>query len=108
MRCVVRSLRSDSDWSCSEPRISATLIVYRMDSLQELVGNGNWMLSLPITCRGVLLTEATLTGEGDARADEFETPRPILRLTALPPVVCERRAGGGVRFYMEPEVTCCR
>jgi chitosanase len=38
--------------------------VYRPEALQELVGAGNWALTLPVTVRGVLIDADVLAGRG--------------------------------------------
>jgi chitosanase len=59
--------------------------VYRMDSFLQLISDGNWDLTLPMTVHGVQITASALTmvpAEQPVRAAVLEASHPILELTA--------------------------
>jgi chitosanase len=58
--------------------------VYRMDSFQQLITDGNWELTLPMTVHGVQITDTALTNGGaeqPVRAAVVDAAHPILELT---------------------------
>jgi chitosanase len=73
------------DWLASQP--AATLLprtVYRMDSFKKLISDDQWELALPLTVRGLVINEETLTppGHGNAQVDEvrlLRLQRPFMR-----------------------------
>jgi len=58
--------------------------VYRMDSFQQLITDGNWELTLPVKVHGVAITADALTNgttEQPVRAAVVNAAHPILELT---------------------------
>jgi chitosanase len=58
--------------------------VYRMDSFQQLITDGNWELTLPMTVHGVQITADALangSAEQPVRAAVVDAVHPILELT---------------------------
>ena len=77
---MTRDIATRRSWLANHSNTLLNKTVYRMDALQEIISTGNWSLSLPLSCRDIQLTESLLTGAGDARATDLESPRPMLRL----------------------------
>ena len=51
------------DWMANNANALLQKCVYRMDAFNALIAEGAWDLQLPLTVRGVVLTEALLSGE---------------------------------------------
>lgn len=58
--------------------------VYRMDSMQTLMGSQKWDLSLPFSVRGIVIDRSVLSGGQAVRVSADETPPRLLRLRKPP------------------------
>jgi chitosanase len=75
---IQRYIEVRRDWLTHHSNTLLHRTVYRMDSFRDLIGEGKWGLELPFRVRGILIDEAALEPEGDARAaEENEEPRPL-------------------------------
>jgi chitosanase len=63
------------DWLANSSNAMLRKTVYRMDTFQDLINRDAWDLPLPLTVRGLVLTQALLEGTGGGgRALRLSTP----------------------------------
>ena len=68
------------DWLANHSIPLLRKTVYRMDALQKLVDDGAWALPLPLTVRGLTLTEEVLSGAPPIRVSAEVAEQRLLRL----------------------------
>lgn len=56
---IAEYVKTRRNWLATHPNPVLHPTVYRMDAFNKLIQNGNWMLSLAITVRGVVIDEGT-------------------------------------------------
>jgi len=65
-------------WLANNSNPSLPPTVYRMNAFLQLIGDGNWDLPLPLTVRGVLISEDVLSGAAPAQSSpptlQLQTP----------------------------------
>lgn len=76
---VSRYVDTRREWLANHSIKILNKTVYRMDAFRLLISSGNWDLILPITVRGNLINEDTLTKISTASADI--APQRLLQLT---------------------------
>jgi chitosanase len=72
------------DWLATHSNTLLRKTVYRMDSMQTLMGSEKWDLSLPFSVRGITIDRSVLTGGPAVRVFADETPLRLLRLRKPP------------------------
>ena len=72
------------DWLATHSNTLLRRTVYRMDSMQSLMGAEKWDLSLPFSVRGITIDRSVLTGGPAVRVSAEETPPRLLRLRKPP------------------------
>jgi chitosanase len=70
------------EWLANHPNELLHRTVYRMDAFRELIEEGRWDLTLPFTCRGVVIDEHVLSFAPSPRADSAEDVAQLMRLRA--------------------------
>jgi len=68
------------NWLATHDNTLLRKTVYRMDSMQTLMGSEKWDLSLPFSVRGINIDRSVLTGGAALRVSADETPPRLLRL----------------------------
>lgn len=76
---IERYIEVRRDWLANHSNDLLHKTVYRMDSFRELIGDENWALGLPFTCRGVWVSETVLSEPGDPRAGSDVDEMRLLR-----------------------------
>jgi chitosanase len=77
---IQRYIEVRRDWLAHHSNTLLHKTVYRMDAFRGLIEDGNWELSLPFICRGVLVNETALSEPGDPRAGSESDEMRLLRL----------------------------
>lgn len=72
------------NWLATHSNTLLRKTVYRMDSMQTLMGSEKWDLSLPFSVRGITIDRSVLTGGPAVRVSADETPPRLLRLRKPP------------------------
>ncbi len=72
------------NWLATHGNTLLRKTVYRMDSMQTLMGSEKWDLSLPFSVRGIVIDRSVLTGGAALRVSADETPPRLLRLRKPP------------------------
>lgn len=72
------------NWLATHDNSLLRKTVYRMDSVQTLMGSEKWDLSLPFSVRGVMIDRSVLLGSPAVRVSAEETPPRLLRLRKPP------------------------
>lgn len=67
------------NWLATHRNTLLRKTVYRMDSMQTLMGTEKWDLSLPFSVRGITIDRSVLTGGPAVRVSADEAPRRLLR-----------------------------
>jgi chitosanase len=66
------------DWLANNANALLHKTVYRMDALQKLIDDGSWELPLPLSVRGIMITEDVLMGSAPVRASaQLVEERPL-------------------------------
>lgn len=68
------------NWLATHSNTLLRKTVYRMDSMQTLMGSEKWDLSLPFSVRGIMIDRSVLMGGPAVRVSADETPPRLLRL----------------------------
>jgi len=72
------------NWLANHPNPALHPTVYRMDAFIQLINNGSWGLPLPLTVRGVLITEDILSAASPTRPSAHTPDEGTLHLQAPP------------------------
>ena len=72
------------NWLANHPNPALHPTVYRMDAFLQLIGNGTWDLPLPLTVRGILITEDVLSGSVPLRPSAHAATEGTLQLETPP------------------------
>lgn len=83
------------NWLANNPNALLHATVYRMDSFLQLINNAQWDLPLPLSVRGVLIDQDTLSGTTPPRPSAHGPDETTLRFQT-PPV-----QGDGVRAVQQ-------
>ncbi len=76
---IERYVKVRRDWLANHSNTLLRKTVYRMDALQDLIDGNRWELALPLTVRGVEISEAVLSGSPLRASAEVAEAR-LLRL----------------------------
>ena len=71
-------------WLATHPNPALHPTVYRMDAFLQLINNGTWNLPLPLTVRGILITEDVLSGSVALRLSAHAATEGTLQLETPP------------------------
>jgi len=71
-------------WLANHPNPALHPTVYRMDAFIQLINNGSWGLPLPLTVRGVLITEDILSATSPTRPSAYTLDEGTLQLQTPP------------------------
>ncbi len=81
MAWVIHYVATRREWLANHSIPILRKTVYRMDTFQALLQQKKWRLELPMTVRGVVLSEETLGSEAVRPISADENPSRILKLT---------------------------
>ena len=66
-------------WMANNANLLLRNCVYRMDSFNSLMGQGAWDLPLPLTVRGIVLSEAVLNGSAGGAGRILKLAQPMMQ-----------------------------
>ncbi|HXR37854.1 MAG TPA: peptidoglycan-binding domain-containing protein, partial [Terracidiphilus sp.] len=72
------------NWLANHPNPALHPTVYRMDAFLQLINNGTWDLPLPLTVRGILITEDVLSVSVPLRPSAHAATEGTLQLETPP------------------------
>jgi chitosanase len=72
------------NWLANRPNPALHPTVYRMDAFLQLISDGMWDLPLPLTVRGVVITEDVLSGTAPLRPSAHAADEGTLQLQTPP------------------------
>jgi chitosanase len=72
------------NWLASNPNSALQPTVYRMEAFLQLISDGKWDLSLPLTVRGVVISEGLLSAAAPLRVSAAAPSEATLQLQTPP------------------------